>query len=80
MNRASLPPIIVDALVAAGGFARMRDIAKYIWENYEQELRASGEFFYIWQYDLRWAGDLLVRSGRIKKGPPNGVWHLVKIV
>jgi hypothetical protein len=55
----------------------MRDIARYIWDNFEDDLRKSGEFFYVWQYDLRWAGDALVRSGKIRKGPPPGTWHLI---
>lgn len=54
----------------------MRDIAKFIWENYRTELENSGEFFYVWQYDLRWAGDALVKQRKIKKGPPAGTWHL----
>jgi hypothetical protein len=77
LDRQSLVPIVIEALKGGGGSARMRDIARFIWENHERELRASGEFFFVWQYDLRWAGDTLVRQKKIKKGPPNGTWHLI---
>lgn len=78
LKRQSLLPIILEALGESGGSARMRDIAKYIWDNHQAELKQSGEFFYVWQYDLRWAGDALVRQRKIKKGPPQGVWHLTQ--
>lgn len=77
LDRSGLLPIIVAALKSSEGTARMRDIAKYIWDHHEKELRQSGEFFYVWQYDLRWAGDALVRQRVIRKGPPAGTWHLL---
>ncbi len=57
---------VTKALEKHNGSASIAHICKYIWENYEQDLRASGELFYTWQYDMRWAGVQLRNSGVIK--------------
>ena len=49
--------------------------AKFVWDNYEKDLRASGDFFYTWQYDLRWAGDGLVKEGKLDKTSHRGTWE-----
>lgn len=77
MSRNDLIELIVVAIRDAGGSANIAQIGRYVWDNYEAELRNSGDFFYKWQYELRWASDVLVREKRIKKGPPRGVWHVV---
>lgn len=77
LDRSSLAPLIVEALRTHSGSARIHEIGKYIWDNYESELRSSGNFFYKWQYELRWASDYLVHQNTIRKGPPKGVWHIV---
>lgn len=76
MNRMDLAPFILEALEVNGGSATIPQIGRYVWETYRRELEGAGDFFYVWQYELRWAGDLLVRQKRIKKGPPSGTWHL----
>ena len=58
---------IVEALRELGNRAGIADICKHIWDHHEQELRASGRYFYTWQYDMRWAGQDLQRSGKLKK-------------
>ncbi|QPK62461.1 hypothetical protein IVG45_16620 [Methylomonas sp. LL1] len=69
-----------DALKDSGGSARLVDVAKKIWNNHEIELKASGDLFFTWQYDMRWAANLLRRSGIMKasEDSPNGVWELKK--
>jgi hypothetical protein len=69
---------VEDAIRANGGSARLLDVAKHIWANHESELRASGDLFYKWQYDMRWAANKLRRSGMMKSTDvsPNGVWEL----
>ncbi|MHC3914565.1 hypothetical protein ACI0FN_00525 [Alcaligenes nematophilus] len=47
-----------------------KDVAKYIWENYKNELMRSGDMLYTWQYDVRWAAQDLRNSGVLK--PVNG--------
>lgn len=46
---------IVECLNSRGGAGWPKDVAKYVWEKYESELKASGDILYTWQYDLRWA-------------------------
>jgi hypothetical protein len=41
-----------EALSASGGRGRIADLCKHVWKNHEQELRASGDLFYTWQYDI----------------------------
>jgi hypothetical protein len=31
------------------------EVAKHIWKHHESELKASGDLYYTWQYDTRWA-------------------------
>ena len=54
-SRLDLQDWVVHALEAHGGKATIVQSAKHIWENHESELRASGDLFYTWQYDMRWA-------------------------
>lgn len=70
---------VVEVLKAKGGRARIVEICKYIWDNYEDELRNSGDLFYTWQYDVRWAGTRLRKAGimRGKESSPKGIWELV---
>ena len=78
LDRTALVPLILEALKANGGSARIHEVGKYIWDNREVDLRKSGNFFYKWQYELRWASDQLAHAGKISKGPPRGLWHLAR--
>jgi hypothetical protein len=65
--RYELTDWILDTLKASGGKATVPAIAKWIWVNHENELRSSGDLFYTWQYDMRWAGTRLSNDGKIRK-------------
>ncbi len=67
-----------SALKAKEGKALIKDVARYIWDNYEKELRLSGDLFYTWQYDMRWAATYLRKEGIMKSKDlsPRGVWEL----
>ncbi len=54
-SRAELQDWVIAALKSKGGAASIVEVAKHIWANHESELRASGDLFYTWQYDMRWA-------------------------
>lgn len=74
----SLLEWVHDAVVQCGGRARLIDVARCIWSNHEAELRLSGDLFYTWQYDMRWAATKLRTMGIMK---PNfkrkgGRWEL----
>jgi hypothetical protein len=69
---------VVNAIKANQGSATIVDVCKYVWENYEKELRQSGDGFYTWQYDIRWAGQKLRDDGTLKPASlsPKGIWIL----
>ena len=77
-TRESLMGWVIDALQSRGGSARIADISRHIWEHHEQELRKSGDLFYVWQYDMRWAGQRLQKERRMRKGKDadHGIWFL----
>ena len=44
-----------EALREFNGRGNIVQVCKYVWEEYENDLRASGKLFYTLQYDIRWA-------------------------
>jgi len=71
---------VQDALSANGGRATLVEVAKHIWKNREHELRGAGDLFFTWQYDMRWAANVLRRQGVMKAAEvsPQGIWELAK--
>ena len=69
---------LTEALKALGGSGRIAGICKHVWEAHEAELRDSGELFYTWQYDVRWAAQRLRNAGVLKpaKGRRGRPWEL----
>jgi hypothetical protein len=78
-NREYLGEWLVDALEASSGSASIIELCKYVWKHYEDELRRSGDLFYTWQYDIRWAATKLRKEGIMKAShlSPIGTWELV---
>jgi hypothetical protein len=67
ITRDDMKPWIVEALKAsAGSKAWPKDVARYVWDNHQTELKASGDIIYTWQYDLRWAAMTLRKEGTLK--------------
>lgn len=79
-EKADLDTWVRDALRASGGRASLLDVAKHIWKNHESDLRASGDLFFTWQYDMRWAANRLRRRAIMKSVAvsPSGIWELAK--
>jgi hypothetical protein len=73
-----LEPWVLDAVREAGGSCRPIDVAKHVWQHHEDDLRGSGDLFYTWQYDLRWAAQKLRNAGKLrpKNGQRTGTWDL----
>jgi len=67
------------AIADLGGKATIVAIAKEIWSRHQEELRASGDLFYTWQYDMRWAANSLRRRKVLKdvSVSPRGIWELL---
>lgn len=78
-TKIDLPDWVHAALVEIGGSGTLTEVAKVIWKNHEADLRASGDLFYTWQYDMRWAANKLRHTGRMKAvvASPRGIWQLV---
>jgi hypothetical protein len=53
-------------------------ICERVWQRREADLRKSGDLFFTWQYDIRWAAQrlrdqsILVPDGQA----PRGIWQL----
>lgn len=56
---------VVEALKHLGGSGSIIDVCRVIWQRHEHDLRASGDLFYTWQYDIRWAATKLRHAGRL---------------
>src|SRR5690349_16994408 len=69
---------IVEALTTYSGRATLVDVARHIWSKHEAVLRTSGDLFFTWQYDMRWAANILRRKGvlRWSESSRRGVWEL----
>jgi hypothetical protein len=69
---------VVDALRSAGGSAPVVDVCKRVWAAHEDDLRGSGDLFYTWQYDIRWAAFQLRRRKIMKPVADSrrGIWEL----
>jgi hypothetical protein len=77
-TRANLVNWVLEAINALGGEAKIARISEYIWNKYEEELKKSGDLFYTWQYDLRWAGLKLRKAKLIETAEVSkkGHWRL----
>ena len=80
MKRSDLMELVVEALKSKklSGKGTPKDVAKYVWDNYESELKKSGDLLYTWQYDIRWAANTLRQKGILKPvhGSTNLPWEL----
>jgi hypothetical protein len=63
VDKAILQVWIVEALTQLGGTGSIIDVCRVVWQRHEADLRASGDLYYTWQYDLRWAATKLRHAG-----------------
>ena len=68
-----------EALRRRGGRASIVNVAQEIWDAHEVELRGSGDLFFTWQYDMRWAAWMLRRRGVLRPAEETdrGIWELI---
>jgi len=78
-HRKDLRKWLIEALKAHNRSAPIVEVCKYVWKNYENELRRSGDLFFTWQYDIRWSATQLRKEGimRATDLTPKGIWELV---
>jgi len=79
MDRHILANWIEEALKDLGGIGTVLAVNKHIWQHHQQELEASGDFFFKWQYEVRWAAHKLKEQGRLRLSArgKRGLWELV---
>ncbi len=79
LTRYDLADILYKSLKALGGSATIVEVCKYVWNNFEAQLQSSGDLFYTWQYDIRWAATTLRKAKRMKdaNASPVGVWEAI---
>lgn len=65
-----LRPWVLEALATLNGHGTPVEVSRIVWELHEDELRDSGDLFFTWQYDIRWAAQQLRDSGELR--PVNG--------
>ena len=70
---------LIEALKAHNRSASIVEICRYVWDKYENELRRSGDLFYTWQYDIRWAATELRKKNIMRPVhiSPKGIWELL---
>jgi hypothetical protein len=73
-----LEDAVLDALKTLGGAGSIPKVAEQVWIAREKDLRGSGELFFTWQYDIRWAAQRLQDAGKLEKIKRSGksVWEL----
>jgi hypothetical protein len=64
-NREDLKEWVYQAVRENAGQTKLAKVARHIWKRHEEELRKSGDLFYTWQYEMRWAAQKLRNEGRL---------------
>ena len=77
-SRADLVKWVEESLRELGGKSQIVPLCKSIWAKHGREIERSGDLFYTWQYDMRWAATVLRRRGTLTAAEesPRGVWEL----
>ena len=65
MVKADLKTCVLEALRDLGGSGTVVEVCRQVWQRHEPELRSSGDLFYTWQYDIRWAAQKLRDEGAL---------------
>ena len=66
---------ILEALSKRGP-STVTEVAREIWHTHEAELRASGDLFFTWQYDMRWQAQKLQEELKLVKQKSDLKWVL----
>lgn len=80
VSRSDLQDWVVAALKELHGRGSIVQVASIIWRDHENDLKKSGDLFYTWQYDMRWACTKL-RDAKVvcsAESTHKGIWQLSK--
>jgi hypothetical protein len=50
---------VMEAIESLGGGGTVVEVSREVWRRHEEDLRGAGDLFYTWQYDIRWAAQVL---------------------
>jgi hypothetical protein len=77
-TRSDLLDWVHRAVKENGGSATLVQVAQHIWRHHESDLRRSGDLFFTWQYDMRWAATKLRELGKFRSADVSarGQWEL----
>jgi hypothetical protein len=64
-NREDLKDWVYHAVEDSGGQTKLVTVAQHIWRHHQKDLEGSGDLFYTWQYEMRWAAQRLRDEGRL---------------
>ncbi|WP_192512720.1 hypothetical protein [Paenibacillus sp. 23TSA30-6] len=76
LTKQDLGRLIIEGLKSKNRKASVLDISKFIWWNYGDQLRVSGDLFFMWQYDYRWQATELRKKGILKASEKSRPWEL----
>ncbi len=78
ISRSTMSQWVLEALQQLGGSAVHLEVARRVWQNHGADIQAAGDYFFEWQYELRWAADLLRREATMAPADPaaRGTWAL----
>ena len=81
MKKYELEDCVIEALQALGGSGTIVEVAKEIWIRHESDLRLSGDLFFTWQYDIRWAKKRLRDHGvlEVLRSGHKSIWSLRRL-
>ena len=65
LTKKDLPRLVVEALEQLGGSGSVVEVCRQVWESRRDELEASDDLFFTWQYDIRWAAQVLRNDGTL---------------
>ncbi|MDE7405580.1 MAG: hypothetical protein K2M89_01740 [Clostridiales bacterium] len=88
MTRKDLPDILYQLIKELGGSAAMMTIFRKFWKEHKNEIQEGDDFFYTWNYDIRWAATKLRKEGRMKEASrqenthganisSRGIWEII---
>lgn len=79
-TKSDLKDWTVQALRELGGSGSIVDVCRIVWREHETDLRGSGDLFYTWQYDIRWAAQKLRDQGTLAPTTPKSKapWSLAR--
>jgi hypothetical protein len=69
---------VMEAIESLGGGGTVVEVSREVWCRHQDDLQQAGDLFFTWQYDIRWAAQVLRDQGKLKSVDqvPRGVWAL----